>query len=126
LVANAGGDAKPLLWIVMRLGTTPKRMTSAREGSQACITGNERKDVTFAGCAMPEMCRPRAERRPLENVVAVRATTGPWKLGDGFASIELEDVVLATRFGKARAAKITLLASSTSLMVVVVEGMTGV
>jgi hypothetical protein len=75
---------------------------------------------------MPEMCRPRAERRPLENVVAVRATTGPWKLGDGFASIELEDVVLATRFGKARAAKITLLASSTSLMVVVVEGMTGV
>ena len=108
------------------MGSTAKRMTSVREGSQACITGNDRKDVTFAGCAMPEMCRPRAKRRPLEKVVAVRAAAGLWELDEGFASVERKDVVFATRYGKVRAARMTLLASSTSLVVVVAEGKTGV
>lgn len=40
--------------------------------------------------------------------------------------MEHEDVVFATRYGKVRAARMTLLASSTSLVVVVAEGKTGV
>jgi hypothetical protein len=86
------------------------------------MTGSERKEVTFAGCAMPEMCRPRAKRIPLENVVAVRAAA----VEEGFVSVEKEDVVFATRYGKVRAEKMTLLASRKSFVVVVAEGMTGV
>ena len=101
-------------------------MMSAREGSQARMTGNDRKDVTFAGCAMPEMCRPRAKRIPLESVVAVRAAAGPWGLDEGFALVENKDIIFATRSGRVCAARMTLLARSTSFVVVVAEGMTGV
>jgi hypothetical protein len=88
------------------------------------MTGKERKDVTFAGCAIPEMCRPRAKRRPVKNCVVVRATA----CGSDatFSSLEMEVMASATRFGIVRAARIVVIARMTRDAVVPRDGKTGV
>lgn len=79
-------------------------MMSAREGSHWSRTGKDRNDVTFAGCDIPEMWRPRAKRRPEKKFVAMRGAERVF-VGGAFPLFSFWEglVNLATRPGIVRA-----------------------
>lgn len=97
-------------------------MTRASEGSQYCIAGKERKDATFAGCDICEICRPSAKRSPEKNCVAMRGAD------DGVVSCTLLSISLrrgaaiATRLGIVRAESMLSVARTRREAVVIGEG----
>jgi hypothetical protein len=136
LSANDGGVFNPTSWFSMRLGSTPKSITRPSDGSQYCITGKEKKDVTLAELDIPDMCRPRAKRRPVKNCVARRAgvrgsaVCGFVLLVRGVvlklvALVVCEAVALATNVGTVRAANMLSAAIMKRDVVVSRVGYTG-
>ena len=100
------------------LGSTPKTITRAREGSHASRLGNAKKENSFDGVDMPEICKPKPKVRPAMNCVV-------WRARNGGSYLEKCAVKYATSRGRACALIAAAEATSSNKVMVATEGYVG-